>query len=74
MPTRHPPRFQLAITLAVSALAAAACVELVDHDTQHPAQGAAAVVPVAIAFGEPLAGPEPDDLELVGRSIASYDR
>ena len=74
MPTRHPPRFQLAITLAVSALAAVACVELVDHDTQHPAEGAAAVVPVAIAFGEPLASPEQADLELVGRSIANYDR
>ena len=74
MPTRHPPRFQTAITLAVSALAAVACVELVDHDTQHPAQGAAALVPVAIAFGEPLASPEQADLDLVGRSIANYDR
>ena len=74
MPTRHPPRFQLAITLVVSALAAVACVELVDHDTQHPAQGAAALVPVAIAFGEPLTSPEQADLDLVGRSIANYDR
>lgn len=79
MPTRHPPRLQLAITLAVSALAAAACVELVDHDTQHPAQGAAALVPVDLAFSQPRpeparAGQEQADLELVGRSIANYDR
>jgi hypothetical protein len=87
MPTRHPPRFQTAITLAVSALAAAACMELVDHDTQRPDHGAAAILAVDIAFSEPrhdgsaLPGPEPirvsqeqADLELVGRSIANYDQ
>ena len=87
MPTRHPQRFQTAITLAVSALAAAASVELVDHDTQRPEQGVAAIVAVDIAFSEPrhdesaLPGPVPirvsqeqADLELVGRSIANYDR
>jgi hypothetical protein len=72
MPTRHPQRFQTAITLAVSALAAAACVELVDHDTQRPDQGAAAIVAVDIAFSQPRQ--EQADLELAGRSIANYDR
>ena len=79
MPTRHPPRFQTAITLAVSALAAVACVELVDHDTQRPDRGAAAIDAVDIAFSEPSPAPvrlsqEQADLELVGRSIANYDR
>jgi hypothetical protein len=83
MRTRH--LFRLpgnALTIAAVAVAGVATFELIDHDTQRPAYAATIVVPAVVAIAEasesdaPPArhAPELADLELVGRSIANYDR
>lgn len=90
MPTHRPVRTGLrnVLTFTATAVAVIAAVELVDHDTQRPAYAATLAVPTAAkpaavpqAAAAPQSpavpassGPELADLELVGRSIANYDR
>jgi hypothetical protein len=83
-PLRRLPHH--AITIAVSAMAVVACVELIDHGTQHPIDVTTTLVASALDPGGPrpealaplparrTVGPDEADLELVQRSIANYDR
>jgi hypothetical protein len=82
MRTRHLFRFPSnALTIAAVAVAGVATFELIDHDTQRPAYAATIIVPAVVALAEVSESdaparhaPELADLELVGRSIANYDR
>jgi hypothetical protein len=84
-PLRRLPNH--AITIAVSAMAVAACVEFIDHETQHPIDVTTPIVVSTLDPGGPRphtpallparrtgAGQDEADLELVQRSIANYDR
>jgi hypothetical protein len=89
MPIRHPVHAwtRNAVTIGAAAVAIIASVELIAHDTQRPAYAAMLPVPARAAAASPGAAPLPgpsatpamdgpllEDLELVGRSIANYDR
>jgi len=79
--TRHPFHVARATVLPIVAgvIAVAASVALIEHDVQRQAHAATIEAPMtAPAAPErvPATHQEPsvEDLELVGRSIANYDR
>jgi hypothetical protein len=81
MSTRHPFRVARATLLPIVAgvIAVGASVALIEHDVQRQAHAATIDATItAQAAPERSSGTQPEpsveDLELVGRSIANYDR